>query len=372
MFFPNIFEKKQVGQTAVQAAAAGADHFISGAIDDDRDEIAKGQDFLAQEVVSFAIPAPFAEKNPEDWRTFTLRSQNGSGMCVAQATAKLLGAENFLEENRYLDLSALDIYSRRFNRPQAGMALTDALSIVSNYGACFQKDLNDQNLTEAQANIEVVRTPQMIADAKKYRAGGYVQIPLTCEAIASFISQTKKAVLLFVSFDYNEWNDTPTVAHDGVGVNRHGIAAVDFAIYNGQKGIVIDDSWGKFNAWRGQRFLSESFIKQRVYAAGALLDLKNKDEAQPPLNLPRPKYKFTRSLAFGMTGADVVALQNMLKYENLFPRDLVSSGLFLQVTARAVRAWQVKNNIMDFSQENDVRKIRFGEKSVQLANAIYA
>lgn len=372
MFFPNIFEKKDIGQAAAKGATEGASHFISGAIDDERDEVAKGQDFLAQEVVSFSEAVPFVEKKPEDWRTFTLRSQNGSGTCVAQATSKILGVENFLEEGKYLDLSAVDIYSRRFNRPQSGMALTDALSIASNFGACFQKDLNDQDITEAQANRDFIRTPQMISDAKKYRAGGYVQLPLTCEAIASFINQTKKAVLLFVSFDYNEWTDTPTVAHDGVGEFRHGIAATDFTIYKGQKGLVIDDSWGKFNQWRGQRFLSESFIKQRVYAAGALLDLKNKDEIQQPLNLPRPKYKFTRALGFGATGSDVVALQNMLKYENLFPRNVVSSGLYLQVTARAVRAWQVKNNILDFSKEPDVRKIRFGEKSVQLANIIYA
>lgn len=347
-------------------------HFLSGIPEEDaRDEVAKGQDYQASEIMDFSRGALFTEKEPKNWRKFPIRSQNGSGTCVAQTGAKLLGVDNFIEEKKYIEFSALDIYDRRFNKPDSGMAGIDALTIMSKYGACFQNELWDQDITEEQANAPVKRTPDMLRQALKYRGGGYVQIPLNVNAIASFIEQTNKAVMLFVKFDLKEWADVPTVLSDSP-MCRHAIPGVDFTLYRGDRCIVIDDSWGKFNAWNGQRLLTEQFIKERVYFAGALLNLKNDDGAVSDIRNKRPHVRFMRPLAFGAVGPDVVALQDMLKFENLFPINTVSTGKFLQITAKAVKAWQIKNGIMDFANQNDMRKISFGPKSIQLANSIYA
>lgn len=342
-------------------------NFLSGVQEDPRGELAKAQDYDAEEVVA-TEDVEWREKDPSEWRKLPIRDQNGSGMCVAQTTAKLLGIDNELEEQKYLNFSALDIYDQRNVKPLVGMYGVDALTIASKKGACLQEQLNDQRLTEAEANRPVVRTNEMIAAADKYRAGGFVQPKLNIDSIASFINKTKKGVMLLVSFEYEEWTDVPKVnKHVYRASNLHSVTAVDFTMWKGKKGIPIDDSWGKFNAWNGQRVLTEDFFNERVFFAGALLDLSNIREKQQP-----PKFTFTKILEYGQRNDDIKKLQEILKAEGFFPAKQECTGLFLNITARAVKAWQGKNGIMDFAKETDMRKIRVGPKTIKLLNKLYS
>ena len=349
----------------------------NGAPEDPRSEEAKGQDFSHEEVAS-ASPVNWVEKPKEQWRKFPTRDQDGSSTCVAQACAKIEGVENALEEpdQPFIVFSARDIYERRANKPDDGMWGQDALNICSKFGATTEDRLPSQKMSDAQINAPFTRTEEDLKIADKYRAGGYVAFKdINIDAIADVILNKGKAVLLFIFAEWNEWVDVPTIKNPNLerakAPIRHGIAAVDAFLYKGEKSLLIDDSWGKFYGLEGQRILTESWIKERVYFAGYLLDLSNKRDESIPVP-PKPKYNFTRPLSFGVTGPDVVNLQNMLKFEELFPQKIASTGKYLEQTAKGVKQWQIKHGIMDFANEKDVRKVRFGEKSIKLANQLYS
>ncbi len=349
-----------------------------GVVEDPRSEDEKAQDYQTEEVMKLAgvsaqaEPVIWIEKRPEQWRGFLLRDQNGSGSCVAQTGGKLLEIENKLEEPNIdlIQFSAYDIYDRRKNKPAAGMWGADALNICSKFGATTEVLLPSQRMTESQMNQPVQRTPEMISVAQKYRAGGYLQLPLNIESIASFIQKTGKGVMIFVSFEYDEWTDVPTLKYPGDRSLRHSITAVEPILWQGKKALVIEDSWGKFNEWKGRRVLTEEFLNARLFFAGHLLDLSNTPVPPSPV---KPKFHFTKHLVFGMRNdKEVVGLQKMLRFEGLFPSNVDFTGNFLQITAKAVKAWQINHGIMDFANEKDMRKIRFGQKSVALANNLYA
>ena len=56
-------------------------------------------------------------------------------------------------------------------------------------------------------------------------------------------------------------------------------------------------------------------------------------------------YTFTQPLMVGMTGQNVVILQDFLKTQGFFPEYQVSSGLFGQITLQAVKQFQTKNGL---------------------------
>lgn len=378
----NLFGKSNANKTV-------DNHQFLGVVDDPRSEVEKGKDWQTAEFVKLASVSPDApvvtwvKKDPSAWRSFTVRNQNGSGSCVAQTTAKLLEVENSIEETTkpLIPFSAYDVYDRRANKPGAGMYGPDALTIASKFGACSEDMLPSQLMTEAQMNAQVDRTPDMVSFADKYRAGGYGQLPFNIDAVASFIQQTGKAVMFFTYFLYDEWTDVPEVKHPTLQQSadttlRHAISAVDFTLWgpDNKKAIIIEDSWGSFNAWKGKRVITEDWFNNRVYFCGNLLSLPN-DHATPqpqPQPIVKPKFHFTRQLGYGMTGKDVRNLQDMLKFEGFFPKAQLSTGAFYTITAKAVLAWQLAHGFKDFLNEPDIRKIKFGPKSIALANNLYA
>jgi hypothetical protein len=95
----------------------------NGALLDPFDE----RDYQMEEVACYA-PVKWEEK--KTFRSFPVKNQDGSGSCVGNAVAKILGIENYLEEGQYLDLSARDIYTRRTNQGM-GMHFREAMKIGS-------------------------------------------------------------------------------------------------------------------------------------------------------------------------------------------------------------------------------------------------
>lgn len=348
-----------------------------GAAIDPRTKEEKERDYTHEELAS-ASPINWIDKTQEMWRKFSVRSQDGSSSCMAQAGVKILGIENHLEENNFIDFSALDVYDRRANKPGEGMWLQDMLSILSNFGATTEERMKSQDMNEVQMNAPVNRTVEDIALAKKYRAGGYITILdyTNIDTIADIVLNKGKGVAIMIFGRLDEWTDVPTIKDPNYNLSkaviRHGIAVVDAFKYKGEKAVLIDDSWGKFYGLNGQRILTESWFKQRCYGAGYLKNLSNKwQEEKPKPN--KPKYKFTKSLFYGMRkDKDVVALQNILKFEQLFPQDTDSTGNFLSCTADSTKKFQIKYGIMDFAKEKDMRKIKVGPKTIKLLNKLYS
>lgn len=354
---------------------------------DNRTPEQKERDYQAEEVVTFA-PVNWQFKKEEDWRKFPIRDQDGSLSCVAQATAKILGIENYIEEGVFIEFSAGDIYRPRANAPQGGMWGPNAGEIVTKQGATTEERSPSQRMGESVINRPFTPTQEDLNIRKKYRAGGYAQLPLNIDAVASAIQNQKKGVLLYFYFNYDEWTDVPQLIYDyKTPVDapcRHGVAGTDTTVHalnlnrynatpvilpNGEKAIIIDDSWGNFYGLDGQRIITETFFKKRCYFAMILLDLKNQDLQD---QIEKPKHKFTRALSFNMRNDnDVKKLQEILRYEGLFPANVSLTGNYLEITRKAVLAWQVRHSVASPEELRSVNGKRVGPKTIASLNAKY-
>lgn len=305
---------------------------LNGLLPDDRSKEEKSKDYQHAEVSAGASLVSWWAKSPAQWKRFAQRFQLTSYSCCAQAMAKVLGIENQKEEGKFMVFSALDIYDRRINKPTAGMVAYDALNIPCKQGLCLEEQLPSQRMTEEQMNAAVSRTLEMAATEAKYRGGGYVELPVDIDAVASILEQGKGVFLLF-NLGNGEWNhDVPEVKTWFIAT-RHAVAAVDYALWNGEKALIIEDSTGSFPSYPGQRVITQSYFKSRCYYAGYLLELSN-----DPYKRETIKHTFTQDLKFGMMSSpEVVALQGVLQTEGFFPTSIPRTGNYLQITANAVR-----------------------------------
>ena len=320
--------------------------FLSGVYDDESDE-QKLKRFQLSEVVTAPV-FDWKEKPQSEWRKFSIRSQNGSGMCAYQTLAKLLGINNFVEEGLYVELSSYDGYQQRAKPSVPGANVNDIIKSATVTGLTLQEFAPDQDLTEAQANALLKRTVAMKRIAEIFKGKNVVFLN-NIEEIA-FAIQSGKGVMMWFRWDYDEWDKpVPTINPNSLKKYHHSITGVDPILYQGKKAVVIEDSWGKGYGLNGQRVLTEEwFTSGRMTLALYVEDLNNlavQNETQA-----KPIYNFTRVLMLGMKGYDVAMLQRCLGYlkdENgyLFPLSQEPTGNYLGVTRSAVKRFQKAYNI---------------------------
>jgi len=312
-----------------------------GVIPDPRTPEEKEQDYKSEELFSVS-PIVWMEKPESEWRKFPIFFQDYSSSCVAQAIAKALGIENWLEEQKFVQFSARDIYTRRLNRPQEGMYFTDGMNIGRKNGATIEQLMPSQGLNEPTMNVSEDRTPLTEAIAKIGRGGNNITLPNDIEAVASIIEPNGKPVVLGVRFNIDEWSKpVPTVSANPPKYG-HGITGTNAILYQGKKSIIIEDSWGIDTGLNGRRVLTEDWFKAgRIVFAGYYDFLKN-DGLEV-----KPKYQFSVNLKYGTTNSvDVKHLQECLAYLKLFPARDVFTGNFYGLTMAGVKAFQVLNGLL--------------------------
>lgn len=318
----------------------------TGAIDDPRTPMERQKDFRFEEL-GLATAVAWDEKPQDQWRKFPIRDQDGSGSCVAQTIAKMLGIENFNEEGKFIEFSAYDIYDRRSNKPDAGMIGVEGLTFGKEYGATLEQFLPSQNLNEAQMNVPVKRVPSMELVAKIFKGGNFVMLPFNIDAIASVIDRGK-GVMMWFKWEIDEWDlPVPKIKYDTpmfLLKNHHSLTGVYRTLYNGQKAIIIDDSWGKNRGFDGQRVITEDWIRTRMTFCAYYEDFSN-SEVFNSIPVLKPKFNGTRTLKLADTGTDVAQLQRCLGYLKddagyLFPLVQSPTGYFGGITRDSVKRFQ--------------------------------
>lgn len=370
------------------------EQFLSGALIDTRGDAEKENDYQFGEIVAATNPVNWVEKPQSAWRKFPIFNQDGSGSCVAQTLAKLLGILYWLKNQLYVHFSATHIYQRRSNKPSGGMAGVDAFDIARK-GATLEELVPSQNMTDSQ--MDGTEIPQYKQDVGSvFKIGNYVSLPIKdIDTIASVIQTTSKAVMVWFYFKGDEWTDVPTIKYSDLNLyagdtSRHSVTAVDFALHQGKKALIIEDSWGQFFGLNGQRVITEDFFRVRNWFAAYPINFAFDDQTQPqPSPGPaKPKYTFTKPLEFipwdsaknqpanvvlhESQKADVVALQNILKYEGHFPSNVSSTGYYGSITAKAVYAFQVAHKVAPLSELDSLRGRRVGPKTIKALNEIYS
>lgn len=341
-----------------------------GALIDTRPPEEKRKDYKIEEMVASFAPVNWTEKPVRDWRRFPIFNQDGSGSCVAQTMAKLLGVLYYLKNGLYVHFSATHVYQRRSNKPAGGMAGVDAFKIAQQ-GITLEELVPSQNMSDSQMDGIVI--DQYKKDVGSiFKIPNYVELPFKdIDAVASVIQHTKKAVMVWCFFENREWLNVPKILNPNLDLYaaataRHSIAAVDFTLYQGEKALIIEDSWGPGTGLGGQRILTESFFKARNFFAAYPIAFVFDDQSPTPT--PAPAYTFTKILKFGETNADIVALQKALQYFGFFPANIATTGYYGAITADAILKWQKANNVASLDELNSLAGRVFGPKSIAKMN----
>ena len=331
-------------------------NFISGALIDDRPKSERQTDKSFAEIVAGANPVIWTEKPQSAWRKFLIFDQDGSGSCVAQTMRKLAGVLHFLKHGTFVNFSGAHIYQRRANKPAVGMNGADVFTIAQQ-GVTLDEFAPSDGMNDVQMDAEVIEQYKQDV-GKVFAIGEKITLPVgDIETIASVIQTTGKAIMVWFFWNADEWTAVPQVLHPDltkeIAQGVHSVAAVDFTLYGGKKAVVIDDSWNKTAGFDGQRVITEDFFKARNFFAAYPMAFKF-DEAQTN---GKPQHVFNADLSFiPLTPAgqvsdpaknasqhdDVAALQDVLKYEGLFPKNVANTGYYGATTAQSVLSFQRK------------------------------
>ena len=323
---------------------------FSGVIEDSRNTHEKSLDYKFEETVASSEVVNWIEKSPAEWKVYPIQNQDGSGSCVAQTVAKMAGIHHNLNHGEFIPYSATFIYNKRSNKPASGMWGVDAFNIWRNKGIVPEVMMESQSMNDSQ----MAQIPEDSADklvGEVFTIGNYVLLPIKdAETVASVIQRTGKPVMVWFRSDYSAWSrDYPIAPSPSSNLEvHHSVTAIDFCLINGEKHIIIEDSWGSTGILgRGQRAVSvDVFNKTNTFAAYTL-NFKYDDREEKP-DQRKPKFNLNADLLYGMTGnADVVNLQKMLKYEGLFPANVSATGNYFGLTANAVVKYQKKYNIAE-------------------------
>ncbi len=302
----------------------------TGALLDSRPKEERVNDIYFSDIVASANPVVWTEKTT--YRTFPKLNQNQTNECGAFSARKSLGImyAQYPKYGQYIDFSSSDIYQRRANKGQPGMALNDIFAILKN-GAVLQMLVNDNPKVDADTDGLII-PGWMKTVGEQFAISDGVYVGNDIDTIASIIQTTGKGVILMTYFTSGEWSkQIPYIVNDYLtaydpSALRHFVVATDFTMKNGVKHLVIEDSapFGGIS----NRLMSETWLKKRVVQAGY------------PMN-----FKFNVSDKATYDGATIVSAQKCLQSAGYFPTNVAFVENIGPTTRAALAKFQSVNSI---------------------------
>ena len=375
--------------------------FKNGAELDTRPEEAKQKDFSQVETVASVADVAWVEKKPSEWRKFLKQDQDGSGSCVMQTIRKLASVLLHLKENVIVEFSAA-FYQNRSNRPDGGMIGVEAFEIWRKEGVPLEVFVESDHKNDAEMDAVVIDGYKKDV-AKVFRIANHVGLPNgDFDRLASTLQVTGKAIMVWFYFTSSEWKagldkdddfSIPEIKTPSLTISagsRHSIAALEPVLYKGKEYILCEDS--ALFGGVSRRLISREFFTKRNWFTRYPTTFQFQDQTQPaptpePTPVPnKPKYTFTKALEFIPLNAqgnisdiakhetqkvDVVALQDILRYEGFFPANVSSTGYYGAVTAKAVYNYQVKHAVAGMDELNSLAGKRVGTKTIASLNQRY-
>lgn len=237
---------------------------------------------------------------------YPVYSQDGSSSCVAMSVSLIATILYYIRTGVMMMFSPAYIYQQRSNRPDSGMIGTNAFSLASK-GMLPEVLMPDQNIGEVAMNaVKVQPWFQKVAEVFAFE-DTLVQLPLKdIETVASVIQTTGKPVNVWFEFFRSEWTSIP-VASQLIGTFlRHSVVAIDYGIWQGERAIAIQESWGEGATQYGAiRIITSSFYQKRnIFAA-----------------YPR-RFKFDTSASPISFDGTIISAQKCMKKEGFFPLDV--------------------------------------------------
>jgi hypothetical protein len=288
----------------------------------------KARNYSFNEFVTAPFPVSWIEKKREDYRSFPIRDQDGSGQCVAMTLATEMGIIFKEKYGEWIDFSSSFPYQQRKYPEQSGCTSEDIYEIFPKIGNVFEVDMPSQNMTDKQA-MEVKKKSYFNDLAKTWNIKR-IALPIDFETVASTIQATGKGVMVWFRFHPSEWTNIPFVSNN-IPNSGHSVTVVDFTLKNGKKYLVIQDSWGLKYADVGLRLISEEYFYERCYQACYLMSFRIQDNSIVPL---KPVFD-----------GSIISAQKCFKFEGLFPANVNEVENWGNITRSACIAFQKRYNI---------------------------
>jgi hypothetical protein len=346
----------------------------NGVIDLGTPEQKKGL-YRFEELVSTPASFSLAITTPDLWKIYPLRNQAQSNTCVYQARAKMAGILQEQKYGEFIEYSASDYNKRSFQG--AGAFPVEALDFMRKHGIGLEVLEPSQNMSDAEiAKVKQTEFKKQVALVSLLDA--YMVLPAyNFDILISTLQATKKPIMVGFYATMSEWNQevvdikSPELTLSEAYVRHEVCATPNYGIYKGKEGFTIEDSWGGLGInKKGVRWITREFFEKRNYIAG-LVPTSFKSYEEMKITPEVPKYNFTKNLQYGESNQDIVALQNMLKYEGYFPANQSSTGNYFELTARCVLEWQKAHAVDKIEVLEELKGRYFGNKSREVANKLY-
>lgn len=313
------------------------DEYI-GVLPDNRNEEQKAKDWRADEIASSSMMKPkFRKVNKNKWKKYTIRDQNGSGSCVSQALAKGFEILYKNKTGKTIVFSSTPIYQKRANKPNAGMYIHDAFGIAVKTGTCPEKNCKSQKMTDVE--MDTATLPTNFEELNNFLdALAYVSLPKDFDYVAAWVEQNGWAQI-HIAADRKSWSrDFPSLGSQNRGI-RHAVAIVDAVTYEKVKYLVIEDSWGEFGEFTGQRLMSREVFED-MFTSGAGFTVLEYDVTDIVHFQP-----FHMKMEYGQKSDEIKRLQKYLQGKGFFPSNQDATGYYGNITAMAVYNFQIAHRV---------------------------
>lgn len=340
----------------------------------------KAKLYQMKELVSAPAQIRLEETSPDKWKVYPRRNQGSQDSCVFHARAKAAGILNEMTTGKFVEYSASD-YNKRSNKDlpspnNAGAYPIEAFDLWRKEGIGLENTEPSNDVPKDEFESQKQNTFQKQIAGVSALSEYYALPAGDFDAIVGTLAITKKPIPIGIFATFQEYNrDMPRV--DGVldlrsAPVRHEVCATpNVGIYQGQEGFTIEDSWGSAGInGSGVRWITRAFFTARNYIPG-LVPARFKTFAQLGIEPKKPQVYIGQTLTYGMTHPDVIALQDVLKYEGLFPAERDSTGYYGNVTARGVLAFQKKYQVAPAEELETLAGQVVGPQTLRKLNTLY-
>jgi peptidoglycan hydrolase-like protein with peptidoglycan-binding domain len=305
---------------------------FTGVVFDNRSEKEKENDYYLEEIAfTPTLKLVSKKKALEQKKKWFVFNQRSTSACVAHAKALLKLIKSGFKAN------PLFTYRLRSNFNGQGMIGDNVGNIGKNVGYVSYETLEEPT-TEAKANSLVI-TPEMLEEAEKNRDENYFSVADRSFNNLASLANSGEPVMIYIYATEKEWSKDRVEILDkpilGMAQIQHAVAILPNSVFkdDDKRYCIVQES--AFFGGHKHREVSEEFINARCYYAQV-------QKEKEPIDIKKPKYKFSKDLKLGMMNdPDVVGLQKCLMYEKTFEYP-EATGNFLGYTKKAVIKFQEK------------------------------
>ncbi len=256
--------------------------------------------------------------------------------CVASTKALMDSIKFYKRNNLKREVKFSDDWIYKHRSPKIpGMVGTKAIEITREIGNVFDAIFP---LVRTDEEVDLIQLDEwMYEEAKVYQTSDTPILPpiKDIDTLVSIMQVTDKPLMVWFEFVYKEWQSVPyfsglipTIRHSVTFPPPKNAGEMTYGIYEGEKAIVIQDSWGLQYGIEGKRIIKESFFNKRnIFCQYDM------------------RFKFDVSQTHERYDGSIISLQKVLRSLGYFPTNISYVESFGPVTKDSLKKFQLAFNL---------------------------